>query len=206
VKPLVGTTVVEQHDISPARREDLRRMYFNTVANVDAAIGDLLERARMALGKAPAVIVTADHGESLFDEGFLGHGYALNEAQTRVPLIVRGLPVEIVEPFAQSSLRALVWDALAPARPRPAALAGAGDDEVFQYLGTLERPRQIALTGSNGQRIYDFREERARIGSSDWKPLNRLTPRESAEVVELVRFWERLRLAARQRATPSEHD
>ena len=47
----------------------------------------------------------ADHGESLFDEGFLGHGYALNDAQTRIPLIVSGLPLRLVEPFGQVDLR-----------------------------------------------------------------------------------------------------
>jgi len=204
VKPLVTATVVPQHDISPVRRDELREMYLNTAANVDAAIGDLLKDARKTLGRAPAVIVTADHGESLFDEGFLGHGYALNEAQTRVPLIVHGLPVEIAEPFAQSSLRSLIWDALAPGRARTDAVARPDEQDVFQYLGTLERPRQIAFMGARGQRIYDFREERARIGHSTWKALADLTADESAAIVELVRFWERLRLAAHRRQTSLE--
>jgi hypothetical protein len=204
VKPLVTPTVVPQQDISPARRDELRHMYLNTAANIDAAIGDLLEDAREALGRAPAVIVTADHGESLFDEGFLGHGYAINEAQTRVPLIVHGLSVEIAEPFAQSSLRSLMWDALAPGRARTAAVARAHEPDVFQYLGTLERPRQIAFMGARGQRIYDFREARARVGNSTWKALADLTADDSAAIVELVRFWERLRLAAHRQQTSIE--
>jgi hypothetical protein len=196
VKPLVAPIVVPQHDIRPARREELRAMYLNTAANIDAAIGDLLEDAAKALEKTPAVIVTADHGESLFDEGFLGHGYALNEAQTRIPLIVDGLSADITEPFAQSSLRSLIWDALAPGRARRGGAVQPRDQGVFQYLGTLERPRQIAVMGTRGQRIYDFREERARIGDSRWKRLPELTPDESTAIVELVRVWERLRLAA----------
>ena len=64
----------------------------NTTSNVDRAIGDMLERVRKALGREPGVIVLSDHGESLFDEGFLGHGYTLNDAQTRIPLVVSGLP------------------------------------------------------------------------------------------------------------------
>lgn len=34
------------------------------------------------------VVVTADHGEGLFDHGKLGHGYALHEEIIRVPLVV----------------------------------------------------------------------------------------------------------------------
>ena len=34
------------------------------------------------------MIVTSDHGEALFEDGVLGHGLALDEAQTRVPLVV----------------------------------------------------------------------------------------------------------------------
>ena len=32
--------------------------------------------------------IRADHGESLFDEGLLGHGYALNDMQTRIPVVM----------------------------------------------------------------------------------------------------------------------
>ena len=51
------------------------------------------------LGADPAVVVTSDHGESLFEEGFLGHGYALNDAQSRIPLIVTGLPLVAGSPW-----------------------------------------------------------------------------------------------------------
>ena len=86
IAPLVSNTVVPESQITPENRDAVRATYLNTAANVDRAIGTVLDRVRRTLGRDPAVIVLADHGESLFDEGFLGHGYALNEAQTHIPL------------------------------------------------------------------------------------------------------------------------
>ena len=70
------------------------------------------------IGLAPGLVQLPDHGfrlyiESLFDESFLGHGYALNDAQTRIPLVVANLPVTIEEPFGQIDLRALFRRTLA---------------------------------------------------------------------------------------------
>ena len=196
IRPLVDRTVVPQGEISPARTADVRRMYLNTAANVDAAIGQLLTVMNGALNEEPAVVITSDHGESLFDEGFLGHGYALNQAQTRVPVIVKGLDVDIPRPFAQSLLRQLFRKALtSDATGTGPSIDTAEDGRVFQYLGSLERPRQIALTGLRAQTIYDFRENRARVGDSPWKSPSALTSSESVAYLELVQFWERLRLA-----------
>ena len=84
IQSLVSETVVAQGDISPANELAVREMYLNTAANVDRAIKDLLLRVGETLGRDPGVVVLSDHGESLFEEGFLGHGYALNDAQTRI--------------------------------------------------------------------------------------------------------------------------
>jgi hypothetical protein len=95
----------------------------------------------------------SDHGESLFDEGFLGHGYALNEIQTRIPFIVANLPLVVREPFGQADLRGAI-DAALRVDPGVAAvprLEPAPAHEVFQYLGTIDRPRQIALLGEHGR-------------------------------------------------------
>ncbi|MCB9761910.1 MAG: sulfatase-like hydrolase/transferase [Alphaproteobacteria bacterium] len=69
---------------SPA---DLRAAYRG---NVDACAAELT-RLLAALGDGPLVFVTADHGESLGEEGRWGHGGALVDPQLRVPLRVRGL-------------------------------------------------------------------------------------------------------------------
>ncbi|HYN10424.1 MAG TPA: sulfatase [Vicinamibacterales bacterium] len=64
--------------------------YTGAIAIMDAQIGRLLRAVdeRKSLDRT-AVIVTADHGESLGDHGERGHGIFVYESALRVPLIVR---------------------------------------------------------------------------------------------------------------------
>jgi hypothetical protein len=193
MQPLVSSEALPRAQIRPARRAELRATYLNTAANVDRAIGAVLTSARRSLNTAPAVIVTSDHGESLYDEGFLGHGYALNEVQTRVPLIVTELPVRISEPFGQAELR----DALDATLSAPTLTANAGPTlsrdgrkRIFQYLGNFHRPRQIAFVTTAGRTIYDFPSGRARIRDGDWRRAHDLSGADRREFLDLVHYWE----------------
>ncbi len=143
---------VSQGDIVADNAADVRRMYRNAAANVDKAVGTLRDAVRAHAGREPAIIVLADHGESLFDDGFLGHGFVLNDVQTRIPLVAAGLALDLCEPVGQADLRAAIVAALArpAAGGRPSFRACPGRT-VFQYLGTLNRPRQIAFTGASGR-------------------------------------------------------
>ena len=199
IRPLVSSEVVPQVEITPDRAGTVRAMYLNTASNVDRAIGDVLARVRHALGREPGVIVLSDHGESLFDEGMLGHGYALNDAQTKIPLIVANLPLTVRVPFGQADLREEINRALerlaAPAR-RPTVVE---DDEksIFQYLGLISRPVQIALTRATGRTIYDFRDRRVKVGGDPWRRPDELSPSDHLEFLRLVQTWERMMLARR---------
>jgi arylsulfatase A-like enzyme len=64
--------------------------YAGAIAIMDAQIGRLLAalEKRQQLDRT-AIIVTADHGESLGDHGERGHGIFVYESALRVPLIVR---------------------------------------------------------------------------------------------------------------------
>jgi arylsulfatase A-like enzyme len=44
---------------------------------------------RLDLSERTAVILTADHGEALFEHGFIGHNTQLYQESVRVPLMVR---------------------------------------------------------------------------------------------------------------------
>ena len=198
LQPLVSSTVVPQSDIAPARRDDVRAMYANTVANVDSAVGSVLDMVRRTRHVEPAVIVAADHGESLFDDGLLGHGVALNDTQTRIPLIVSNLPITIEEPFGQASLRDAIGAALehAPTADRRPVLRENSSRTVFQYLGNFDRPAEIALTRIGGRTIYDFRSGLVQVqGSAAWRRPTDLRDSDRAYFQELVHTWERLRLS-----------
>jgi hypothetical protein len=189
-----------REDIVPAERERLWATYANTAANVDRAIGRVIDEVRAVRQQDPGVIVTSDHGESLFDEGFLGHGYGLNDAQTRVPFLVANLPLRLPDPMAQSELRPALLAALAAADragERPSVVP-RGDAPVFQYLGNLSRPREIGFVRGARRVVFDFRNGRARIGTGAWAALTALPAGERAEVLDLIRYWERIQLARHQ--------
>jgi hypothetical protein len=196
LQPLLKTPRLSQSEIVPSRAADVLAMYRNTAANMDAAIEELVSRTTQHLGDSPAIVVLADHGESLFDEGFLGHGYAINDAQTRIPLVVRGLPVTICEPFGQADLRDVLWRALGKEAAGDMPTVQQCDGQrVFQYLGLVNRPRQIAFTHRQGRIVYDLQQDAVRIAEGPWRRSANLDAASRASWLELVHFWERLQAA-----------
>jgi arylsulfatase A-like enzyme len=63
----------------------IRSLYLGGLAYADSLVGEVLSR----LDPSTIVIVTADHGEALFEHGFLGHNTQLYEESIRVPLLIR---------------------------------------------------------------------------------------------------------------------
>jgi len=68
----------------------LERAYEKGIERFDAALGKLLEavEARGDAGRT-AVLVTSDHGESLYERGIGNHGEVLYDEEVAVPLVAR---------------------------------------------------------------------------------------------------------------------
>jgi arylsulfatase A-like enzyme len=198
MRALVSDRVIAEGQIHPSRAAALQEMYFNAAANVDAAIGSTLQMVEQHLGRAPAVVVTSDHGESLYDEGFLGHGYALNDVQTRVPLVVRGLPVRLEQPVGQVELRDAIGVAMTRDPGEPPSVTLRPDKTVFQYLGNLDRSRQIGLAGMRGRTLFDLRTGRVQVPGTAWLRPADVAPETRAGLSSLAHLWERM-LVARDR-------
>ncbi len=186
ILPLLARDRLDRQGIAAANAASLRRMYLNTLANVDAALGRLIDQVAATTGRRPGVLVIADHGESLFDEGFLGHGYAINDAQTRIPFIAWNLPMAIPDPVGQIDVRRLMREALTGEATGPSVSTTPGGP-VFQYIGTLQSPKEIG---------HATREGRTR--------LTLMAARRPSEVTaegqrRLLHFWERVVGAGRQR-------
>ena len=203
VHALLSEDALDRGEISPEMRDRLWSTYVNTAANVDRAVGQLIEAVRAARGREPAVIITADHGESLYDDGFLGHGHALNEVQTRVPLVAVNLPLTIEEPFTHVDLRDAIGRAMGQLPGAVATVRRSASRAVFQYVGTIERPRQIAWLRDGGRIIYDFRVQRVQRDGGAWQQPGALEPVARAEFDRLVWHWERMRIARAQVADAS---
>jgi arylsulfatase A-like enzyme len=76
-------------EVTQGDRERIRRLYRGEVRYCDQWIGKLLRGfEERGLRDAALWIVTADHGEGLWDHGHRSHGRDLFEEQIHVPLIV----------------------------------------------------------------------------------------------------------------------
>ncbi len=71
------------------RKERSRVKYASEVAYTDYHLGNVLE----ALPENTAVVFVADHGESLYEHGYLGHGRNLHQPSVHIPLIIRAAGV-----------------------------------------------------------------------------------------------------------------
>jgi hypothetical protein len=146
---------IPRGEISAANRDWVARTYWNAIAYDDWLIGQLIGRLRRlgALDNS-ILVVTADHGESLFDDGFLGHGHMLNDQQMRIPFIVSAPGVAIPSVIGLADMRAIILNAAGARLPAPAGRP------VFQYLGSLERPGSIGTVDAAGRRIsFNFFQE-----------------------------------------------
>jgi hypothetical protein len=66
---------------------------------------------------------------------------------------------------------------------------------VFQYLGSVDRPRQIAFTRAAGRLVYDFRNRRVLLPDGTSATPASLSGEAAAQFLRLVHFWERMMLA-----------
>ncbi len=75
---------------SEAEREHLVRLFDGNLAFADQEVG-ALRRALEAEGlwDKTVVIVAADHGEELYERGWIGHNVHVYEPSVRIPLIIR---------------------------------------------------------------------------------------------------------------------
>lgn len=129
--------------ISAANRSEVERTYWNAVAHSDAALGALVARLK-ALGvwDNTILLVTGDHGESLFEDGFLGHGHIINERQFATFLAInRPLP-HVTAPLAISDYRPILLDLLTGRTPK------RGASQPFMHIGELDQPSTIGMANT----------------------------------------------------------
>jgi arylsulfatase A-like enzyme len=82
--------VERRKEVTPEMVRDLTARYDGAVAYTDHVLADFLTE-RLAAGGAAhdLIVVTADHGEELFDHGGFGHGFSLHHEVVDVPLLLR---------------------------------------------------------------------------------------------------------------------
>jgi hypothetical protein len=137
---------IPRSKINRANRAWLARSYWNAVAFADWLTGQVVARlkAQGVLDDA-VVLVVGDHGEELFENGYVGHGQVLTRRQMQVPFVSNVPGLRLPRPAGLADIRRVLLTAagaqLPETRPRP----------VFQYIGTLDRPSSIGLAQAGGR-------------------------------------------------------
>lgn len=132
--------------ISPANAARVRETYWNAVANADRWLGELIARLKAkGVWDETILIVTGDHGEELFEGGFLGHGHVINAEQYATLLVASRPGVLPRGPIALSDYRAIL----------AAAIRGEAAPQItaapFLHIGPLDAPTAIGLGGPEGR-------------------------------------------------------
>ena len=185
---------IPRSEINLENKEWVSASYWNAIANADWAVGEVIASLKeKKLLDQTTVVILGDHGESLFDDKFLGHGHAINDAQTLIPLIVNDPSLVVDEPIGQTDVAELsIRSALGINKTW-----AQKDKRVFQLVGSLANPTLIANVTTQGVRtLFDFRSEEVFFSELKlWKSLKEALadPLYKDRTENLIRAWEALR-------------
>lgn len=180
-------------DISADSKEQLRLTYLNAVAFSDWMTGELVKRLRQReVYQRSLVVVAGDHGESLFDDGVLGHGMRPSDTQLHAMLVANRPVPEFKRLIGQNDLASAMLRSIgADITPAPAG----NNQSVLQLIGDMKNPAYLGFKYGDGTRLTI--DQKNNEVQANWlaqpaqlDQLQRGT-REYREVMELVSRWKK---------------
>ncbi|CAA9892806.1 conserved membrane hypothetical protein [Candidatus Methylobacter favarea] len=194
MKKLIIEHLIPRSKINLENKKWVSDTYWNAIANADWAVGEVIASLKeKTLLNQVTIVILGDHGESLFDDGFLGHGHAINDSQTKIPLIINDPDVSADEPIGQVDVAEIAIRSALGLTNRWLNK----DKMVFQLVGSLSQPSLIAHVQQDGVRtLFDFRSEQVFFSESRlWKTYEEALsePVYKNRIVNLIRDWETLR-------------
>lgn len=197
MKNLLGVPPIPRNKISISNQKWVENSYWNAIASADDAVGKLIAHLKkLNIYDNSLIIITSDHGESLFDDGTLGHGHRINDEQLKIPFITNVKTSVITHPIGQTDMREVLFDLVN--RDNNMTLTKnklTYRDAVFHYLGNISEPVQISHTYSDDRIIFDFRTQKIMFESvGQWEKINTISkhPQHSKMFNELIFEWEYL--------------
>ena len=161
-----------------------RGLYLGNLAYADSLVGEVL---RM-LEPSTIVIVTADHGEALFEHGFLGHNTQLYEESIRIPLLVRapGVAARRVSDLVElidltptiaelAGLTEMPEASGFQGRSLVPALAGSSLSKKLAFSRTLWAKPRYSVRGERFKLIWDSRTGASELYDIETDPEERAT-------------------------------
>ena len=187
---------IARSDIRPEHKKEVQATYWNAISVADNAFGQLVRILKeKSVYKNTVVVVLGDHGESLFEDGHLGHGFLLNEIQTRIPLIINQKDLKLKQAVGQMDIADLLVT-LATGRFESSWWQDA-DKVQFQYIGSLKNPVIIDTVRYGGVRtLLDFATRKVLFSDIKiWMSVEQALEDDKlgVRVKTLIGHWERLR-------------
>ncbi len=195
---LIGRPV-SRGDIRYENREAVQATYWNALAVADAALGKIIEALKKkGVYEDTLILVLGDHGESLFDDGHLGHGFSLNEIQTRIPLIINKKGIEITQAVGQLDIAELLVE-ISLDRFDPKHWQSI-EKPQFQFVGSLNQPQLVGIVSAGEHRtILDINTRKVYSSRlKKWSYFNEAldNPDIAEQAKQLVKEWEEVRWRA----------
>jgi membrane-anchored protein YejM (alkaline phosphatase superfamily) len=148
---------ISRGEIVPGKRDWLKRTYWNAARNLDTELAGLLAELDHAGARSQTVIlVVGDHGEELFDHGYLGHGTSISfEQNAAIGKLINSNWKPPRRAFGLSSVSGLIHNALVR-RPEDALPI---EEDFFCYIGSASKPSQLGAVTPSGIIKFDFRKK-----------------------------------------------
>ena len=193
---LLGVDLLERSELTPENSTDVQETYYNSIANADRAISEVLQMLEQkGVRDDTIVVVTSDHGEELFENGLLGHGLGVDPIQSQVPFVIDLPGVEISKPIVHADVPDILLT-LMRGEKKVALPQFGGSRRIFIYTGEIYGPDQMGLVDETGKRTTFDRNRRAvRLDQQSWLSLDRALEDGSTRqrVHALFTEWARVR-------------
>ncbi|MFH1131005.1 MAG: sulfatase-like hydrolase/transferase, partial [Pseudomonadota bacterium] len=135
----VEKMAIQKKTVSPADKKRIVAIYDSTISYNDQQLGRVLEELeKKGIREKTMIIVTADHGEELWDFGKIGHGHSLKHSIVAVPFIIHypplfGSGVNVREGVNVLSILPTILDAVGA--PLPDDVQGSSLLPLVQGIG-----------------------------------------------------------------------
>ena len=189
-------------EISATNKVRLEHTYLNAIANADLAVGQIVAKLRdLGRWNDTLLVVSGDHGESLFDDGLLGHGHQLNDIQTRTLLVANQRLPGLSGLLGQTDLSIEMLEGIGArvtaVSDQSVSVRDRDRSDVFQIVGSLDNPAAIGFVDADRKRVaLNMTSREAYFDSVQrWIPVANVSayPNEAERLKRLVNHWEALR-------------
>ncbi len=157
VPKILNRSPITQSEILNGDKLKLKKTYYNSAHYIDETIGNIIQTLNdLGQWENTLLIAVGDHGESLFDDGSLGHGSSLNDNQTNTLIVSNQALIKTDCLLGLDQVKEMLLTGLTGELE-----INKSNREVLQYLGLVTEPIQIASIDEKCMRTtIDFRKSR----------------------------------------------